>query len=373
MKQSHKKNHFTQLKNLLPYLVVSFFIISIVFIGSLDKKQSSSSFSLASFTQTTYENISTDQLSELHLVASLSNAFNFTGADDIASNYIITTAMRSAGQTSAGKLEKPNIVYVSSRGVITYTVVAGDTIESIAQKHHLTPTQVRWSNQLKKTTLSAGQILYLPSGTGIVYTVKANDTIDTIANKYGSSATEIIALNDLEVSGVSAGMRIFIKDGSLPLTERPEYTPPTRIYSYTYSYTYSGVYFKRDNLRYISRHFYDTNYPYPANPGVAGWCTWYAWYWRATNPNSLGKLGREGRNANTWHRNYAYRTTGNQPRVGAVFQTRFGGGGYGHVGVVLSINANGSITVREMNYAGRYVVTEAEIPAENVRKFTYIY
>lgn len=35
-----------------------------------------------------------------------------------------------------------------------------------------------------------------------------------------------------------------------------------------------------------------------------------------------------------------------------VFQTSGGWGGYGHVGYVESVNADGSITVSEMNYAG---------------------
>ncbi len=38
------------------------------------------------------------------------------------------------------------------------------------------------------------------------------------------------------------------------------------------------------------------------------------------------------------------------PEVGAIFQTA--AGPYGHVGVVESVNPNGTITVSEMNYAG---------------------
>ena len=124
----------------------------------------------------------------------------------------------------------------------------------------------------------------------------------------------------------------------------------------------------------VDSYLYDPNYAYPnPNPGVAGWCTWYAWYWRATSPLSLGELGHEGRNANTWIYNYAYRGVGHTPVVGAVFQTPYGGGGDGHVGVVVGVNDDGSIVVREMNYAGRYVVTEATIPAAYAGNFNYIY
>ena len=60
------------------------------------------------------------------------------------------------------------------------------------------------------------------------------------------------------------------------------------------------------------------------------------------------------------------------PEVGAVFQTS--AGWYGHVGIVVGINNDGSIVVREMNYGYRaYVVTESTIPANIVGNFNYIH
>ncbi len=48
----------------------------------------------------------------------------------------------------------------------------------------------------------------------------------------------------------------------------------------------------------------------------------------------------------------------NTPSAGAVFQTT--AGWYGHVGVVLRVNDDGSILVREMNYSYRVnVITES--------------
>lgn len=125
----------------------------------------------------------------------------------------------------------------------------------------------------------------------------------------------------------------------------------------------------RQNVRVIAYNFYSSTPT--GNPGVRGQCTWYAWYWRATDPLSLGMLGREGRNANTWHFNYAYRGVGKTPVVGAVFQSAEGF--YGHVGVVTGINEDGSIVIREMNYFGPGIISEAIIPAEMVESFNYIY
>lgn len=370
-----KKSHFIEnFRKFLPYLLIGAVVLGLVFVGSLDKQNSDINLSLDTFITNDY-NVSVGQIEELYVVADLSDALGLASASDVASNYVVTTALYDSGQTSStGKLEKPSLTDIdASRGVVEYTVQEGENVDTVAAKYGVSADQVRWSNGLKTTDVSAGTVLYVPSSSGIVYTVKSGDTIDSIVSKYGSTAEEIIASNDLEVSGITEGMRIFIRNGSLPETERPEYVAPVRRTT-TYTYTYLGSSSERQNIRVINSHLYDPAYSYPnPNPGVAGWCTWFAWYWRATSPLSLGTLGHEGRNANTWNYNYSYRGVGRTPRVGAVFQSPYGGGGYGHVGVVVGINGDGSIVVQEMNYAGRYVVTEATIPASSVGNFNYIY
>ena len=61
------------------------------------------------------------------------------------------------------------------------------------------------------------------------------------------------------------------------------------------------------------------------------------------------------------------------PAVGAVFQTSMGY--YGHVGIVLAVNSDGSLKVREMNFDGRGIgtLTEGIIPASAVGSFNYIH
>ena len=376
MTKRKKKFNIKRLKSFVPYFLVSFFAIVLVILGTIDKKSAEMNISLDAFMADNYK-VSADQLSELYVVADLSDALGLASATDVASNYVIADTMYEAGQTSSGRLEKPNITNIAaSRGVIEYTVSEGENADTIAAKFKLSVEQVRWSNGLKTSDIAAGTVLHLPSTAGIVYTVKSGDTLESIVEKYGSSITELVALNDLEVSGINEGMRIVIKNGSLPEKERPEYVAPApaRTYTYAYTYTYSGSSSSRQDPKIIAYNFYDPNYSYPnPNPGVPGYCTWYAWWWRATNPASLGTLGHEGRNASAWNYNYAYRGVGRTPVVGAVFQTPYGGYGYGHVGVVVGINGDGSIVVREMNYYGRSVVSEATIPANYVGNFNYIY
>ena len=211
-----KKFNLERFKQILPYFLAGISILAVVFLGSLEKHNSDVSLSLNAFAEDNYK-ISVDQLSELYVVADLSDALGLASASDVASNYVVTTSMYEAGQTSTGKLEKPNITNISgSRGVVEYVVAEGETMASIAAKYGISTDQIRWSNNRKNTDVNAGDLLYIPSKSGIVYTVKADDTVESIVSKYGGNAAEIIALNDLEVSGISEGMKILIKDGTLP-------------------------------------------------------------------------------------------------------------------------------------------------------------
>lgn len=356
-----KKFSFEKYKGAWPYLIAGILVLVLVFVGSIDKKNSDVSLSLDSFAANNYD-VSVDQLSELYVVADLSDALGLASASDVASNYIITNTMYDSGQTSTGKLEKPSLTNIAaSRGVIEYVVEEGENANTIAAKYGVSADEVRWSNGLKTTDVAAGTVLYVPSTSGIVYTVKSGDTVESIAEKYGSNAAEIIALNDLEVSGVAEGMHIIVKGGSLPETERPEYVAPviTRP-AYTYTYTYLGSTSERENIEVVG-YFYGLGGPYGA-----GQCTQWAWYKRQDLPSQLG-------NANAWARNaaaYGYLVDHN-PAAGAVIQTS--SGWYGHVGYVEAVNPDGSIVVSEMNYGIPYRVIRSTIPAGSVGNFNYIH
>lgn len=353
-----KRINRRKLREILPYMLVGIVTLAVVFVGSLDKRDSNTTLSLNAFAASDYK-ISVDQLSELYVVADVSDALGLASASDVASNFVLTTSMYDAGQTSTGKLEKPNITNISaSRGVIEHVIQDGETMESIATKYNLTTDQIRWSNGYKYTDVTPGDVLYIPSVAGIVYTVDGDDTIESIVETYGSTAAEIIALNDLETSGIAEGMRIVIKGGELPETERPEYEAPV---VQTYHYTYLGNSAERQNIEVLG-YFYDLGGPY-----AGGQCTQWAWHKRQDLPSNLG-------NASAWAYNAAmagFRVDGT-PSAGAIFQTS--SGWYGHVGYVEAVNPDGSILVSEMNYS--YVpwrAIQATIPASTAAGLNYIH
>lgn len=357
MTKKRKKIDFSRLKKLLPYFVAAASIFTVVFVGSLDKQNFEMNLNLDAFAENNYK-ISVDQLSELYVVADLSDSLGLASASDVASNYVVTSSMYEAGQTSTGKIEKPSITNIqTARKFTEYVVLEGDTMESIATKFGLTTDQIRWSNGLKTTAVSLGNKLLLPNVPGIVYTVKAGDTIASIASRYGGTVDEIEHFNDLETSGISEGMKIVIKNGVLPNVERPEYIAPAVRYYYTYLGSTAG----RQNVQIVG-YKYGLGGPY-----VAGQCTQWAWYNRRDIPSNLG-------NANTWARRAAAAgfAVDHTPSAGAIFQTS--SGWYGHVGYVESVNPDGSIIVTEMNYNYQtYLVIRATIPASAVGKFNYIH
>ena len=250
MTKKSKKFDFEKIKGVLPYILAAVVTLGLVFVGSLDKQNSEVNLSLDSFAASDYK-VSVDQLSELYVVADLSDALSLASATDVASNYVVTTTMYNAGISTTGKIEKPSLPGITgSRGVIEYTVQEGDSMDALASKYGVSTDQIRWSNGLKTTDISAGTVLYIPSKPGIVYTVKEGETVEGIVEKYGGNSEEIIALNDLELSGVSEGVKILIKDGTLPEKERPEYVAPV-VRRTTYTYTYLGDTSERQNIQVV--------------------------------------------------------------------------------------------------------------------------
>lgn len=361
--KSRKKEHkfLRALGRIIPYTLAAVLIFAVALLGSEDKFASGTT-SLNMNTMAANNSVSADQLSELYVVASLSNSFDLASVDAVSGNYVSASVLREISQTTTDRIEKPGYVAVQdARGVTTRIVAEGETMESIAATKGLTTDQIRWSNNLKTTDVTVGQVLTIPETPGIVYTVRSGDTPATLASRYSSNEIEIISYNDLENSSLVIGMQIVLPRGVLPLTERPEYVP-------VYSYSYVGNVSARENMRIV----YDDVVRSATNRMVWGQCTYYAWWWREAYGNPLpANLTGDAKYWANNARNLGLRVD-NIPEAGAVFQTT--AGWYGHVGVVLRINDDGSLLVREMNYAHRAnVITESIIPASSVSNLSYIH
>lgn len=290
----------------------------------------------ASTTNTSTE-ATVDQLMATNVAASIAESADMPISNNVANLSQSLAVESTLAQTDTNVISKPQIVQpaADSRISQTYTAVAGDTVQSVAQKYGVSATTIKWANKLTSDAIEAGKVLTIPPVDGVVYTVRAGDTIDSIAAKYKADRDRLVAFNDLELSGnPTAGAQIIIPGGDLPDNERPGYVAP-RAVTATASYgSYGGG--------------YGSSWGGGASVGnkyAWGNCTWYAYERRLQLGMPVG--GMWG-NANTWAYAAAssgYRVDGN-PTPGAVMQN---GGGYGHVAVVEAINPGVSITISEMN------------------------
>lgn len=85
-------------------------------------------------------------------------------------------------------------------GTITYTVVAGDTLNAIARKFNTTVANIlKFNNIPNPNVIIVGQTIIIPLSPpeAIIYTVKPGDTLFNIATRYGTSVNNLITFNYL--------------------------------------------------------------------------------------------------------------------------------------------------------------------------------
>lgn len=99
---------------------------------------------------------------------------------------------------------------VNSTGV-SYVVVKGDNLYSIANKYGVSVDDIKKINNLTSNTLQIGQVLNIP-GTEqyTTYTVKSGDSLWKIANTYGVSVNDLKNINNLEGTLLSIGQKLLI-------------------------------------------------------------------------------------------------------------------------------------------------------------------
>ena len=246
-----------------------------------------------------------------------------------------------------------------SREVVAYKTVAGDTVDKLASDYGVSKDTIKWANNLTSDALEPGKDMIIPPVDGVVHTVKDGDTVQALAEKYKASADRVVAFNDLELGGLKNGTKIVIPAGQLPETERPGYVAP-RTFTTTRTTSGGGGNFMSGSV---------------GNRYAYGYCTWYAYERRAQMGRPVGSFWG---NANTWAaaaRAQGF-TVSRTPVAGAVLQTSYGGGGYGHVGIIESVDHEaGTVTYSDMNgiagwnRIGRATVSIAEAQA----RWTFIY
>lgn len=183
----------------------------------------------------------------------------------------------------------------------------------------------------------------------VVYIVQPGDTLESVSKAHTTTWKRLWDKNSTltHPDQIKPGERLTIPRNEEVLADRPVPTPVI---------TASAI---REPARQTTNRVISRG-AVAGNTYTPGYCTWYVKNQRPDIPNGLG-------NANTWYSRARSMglSTGTSPRVGAVAVTK----AYMHVALVIGVNGN-SVTVREMNYKGLYVVSTRTTSAS---EFNYIY
>jgi N-acetylmuramoyl-L-alanine amidase len=259
-----------------------------------------------------------DGLTSYDIAANVAHTVNLPEAKPIDNQAQSARVAVAVSTSDTNVIAKPQIVSTalkSKSDIKAYTVAAGDTVTSIAQKFSVTTDSIKWSNNLTSDTVALGTKLIIPPVNGVVYTVKSGDTVQSLAAKYKASVDQIVAYNDAEIAGIVPGEQIIIPNGQVV----PVATGTSRLLT-------AGSFVAQ----------------YGANGYDFGYCTYYAAA-RSGAPSNWG-------NANTWAYYAALSgwTVSSTPRVGAIAQTSRGY--LGHVAIVEAVSDDGTqIKYSDMN------------------------
>lgn len=289
-------------------------------------------------------------------------------------------------------------------GTLTYIVKNWDTLWSVALKFWTTVSNLKKVNQLQWRSIRVGMKLKITEEEGIIYQLPADTNLLVFANQYNLNVEDLKNLNYIQSDD-----QIFKKwdDLFLPISEdeakkigliytkqndwfddvptKPKTTvatkPATKKTNYNTTSNEDKIISKPSKGNIVAKRVFKKNI---SNSFYAGFCTWYA----ATKRPDIFKYTNEEKtrqerpfwwNAREWYQNakkagLAVWTTA---RRWALITFRRGGAWYssaGHVWYVLEVDtANNRLLIEDMNYLGKFIVTQRYIDINEDNIIGYIY
>ena len=129
---------------------------------------------------------------------------------------------QSTGMISRQLMLKTRIPDRENHDVLEYTVEAGDSPWSIANRFDLQPESILWANASLNSSagsLKPGMVLKIPPVDGVIHTVKEGDTLDDLQAMHGTPVEEIFEypgnkfdLTQLPV--LEAGREVIVPNGT---------------------------------------------------------------------------------------------------------------------------------------------------------------
>lgn len=185
----------------------------------------------------------------------------------------------------------------------------------------------------------------------VTYTVVSGDSLSTIATAHQTDWKRIFNKN-VEIANpdiISAGQVLTIPNVDEQLIDRPLPLPTPVVVATPNAATSTQTGYTSSRTA-VSQ----TRGSSSGNTYAPGYCTWYAKSRRPDLPNRMG-------NAISWVTSASAQgfATGSTPQVGAIGQRG------NHVVYVEAVNGDGTVTISEMNYQGLYVVSSRTVAASS--------
>lgn len=299
---------------------------------------------------------------------------------------------------SAASLTALSAVAAANISASEITVESGDTLWSVSEGASQTVDEIKSLNNLTSDLIFPGDVLKVDaeapsaapaeeveSETATTYTIEAGDTLFAIANQFDVTVDEIQAWNNLSSDLIIAGKTIVVAESAAPAAVTVEEAAPA---AETAAPAVEEVEVQEVEaaeapapavqevqaaevapVEEAAPAVQEVEQPQASTPAAAapvtsasngsnyydwGTCAWYVFEQRSQR--GLGVGGNWG-NATNWAngaQSAGYSVT-NSPSVGAIMQAPAytnGAYGLGHVAIVESVNADGSILVSEMQFGG---------------------
>jgi N-acetylmuramoyl-L-alanine amidase len=302
--------------------------------------------------QTSYSSSVLDPAAALTVAAKVADSTGLLVTPQVDSSAKTLNAQVSLPTSDDGTLATPNVVNTSgatARGITTYSVQPGDTLQSIATNFDITSDTIIWANGLNaNSSLTPGQQLTILPVSGVQYVVQAGDTAQSVASHFQANPDQILAFNNA-TGDLTPGQTIVVPDGVMPQAAS---TPSVA------AAIPAGTANNQINIT--------TGLLHPTSTGpdtyAVGYCTWWVAKLRPV-PNWWG-------NAIDWYANAQISgySVGSVPRPGAIAWS--GVGYYGHVAYVESVSGS-NVTVSEMNWNGGW--DRQDFRTAPASSFRYIY
>lgn len=297
-------------------------------------------------------------------------------------------------------------VDISSDGddnsILYYVVQQGDTLESVAKEFWVPVTQLKKINRIAKGLKVGQRLVVSDDEDGILYVVQTPRTLKLFAEYYRLNLDDLITLNHFadESEMLYPGQEIFVNvteqraydigllekaQPVLPKDQLPikKKTPKSIVPSVgstlsspsggnvTPNSTASSN--KNKKQWYFNKKI--------SNGFAAGYCTWYAAY---VSPWMYDENGQRlfGGNAKDWYKNAqnerakaaGIKVSKTNPGVWSIVVYSPLRSYAGHVAVVKAYYPeSGEMLVEDMNYVGKYIVTQRWDNVKNAKIIGYIY